>query len=143
MHIGVSGQVIGHGTIESVNTSTDPTMPGWTLNVVDDGTIDASKGLLKIDGNINGDGTVQISNEATLELGGSFGSVDMNGTIDFLATDQHTLVLDDPQDFHGALTGVGVGDQIIIPISALANGDSVIAVPIVQMGGTQERCTDL
>jgi T5SS/PEP-CTERM-associated repeat protein len=137
LYIGTGGRVIGHGTIESVNTSTDPTMPAWSLNVVDDGTIDASKGLLKIDGNINGDGTVQISNEATLELGGSFGSVGANGTIDFLTSDQHTLVLDDPTDFNGSLNGVGLGDQIIIPISALSAGDSIIAAPIVQMGGTQ------
>lgn len=134
LYIDNGGMVIGHGTIASFNSSSNPALPTWSLNVVDNGTIEASKGLLTIDANMTANGTVQVDNDATLELGGSFAQ---GGTVSFASTDQHTLVLDDPTEFNGAVTGVGVGDQIIIPNSALTNGASVIAAPIAQMDGTQ------
>jgi Hint domain/Subtilase family len=92
-----------------------------TLNNL--GTIEAVGGLLDVHGNVTGDGTAQIGDNATLEIGGTFAEA---GTVDFQEMNGGTLVLDDATDFSGALEGLsdGTGSSVA---GASTWGDVVIA----------------
>ncbi len=81
-------------------------------------------GTLDVTGTFNGSAT--IGNGSTLELGGAFLA---GGTVSFVGSGPATLILDDPEDFQGAITGVQQGDTIdfsdIKPASVLYNGTSL------------------
>jgi hypothetical protein len=130
--------LIGHGLIDSnaigetLVGNTAP-VPAYSLTVANNGTITADQGTLVVDGNVTCGGQFQIDESSTLELGGSFAK---GGTVNFAATDG-TLQIDDPPAFHGSITGLAVGDQIILGNTNLANGNAVLRATIGNLGSAQ------
>ena len=72
-------------------------------SVVDNGTVDASNGTLKISGALSGDGNLNIGNKSTLELGGAASGAtitfDPTGTYGTLQVDGTTLPTDTIREF--------------------------------------------
>ena len=139
LQVDVSGRIVGHGEIDSAVTGMIPVgtvamIPTYALAVQNMGTIEVKDGTLDVHGDVFGNGVFQVDENSTLELGGSF---DDGGTVAFSGTDQHTLVLDNALAFHGSITGVELGDQVIFRDTSLANGDGVIAATIGTLNGVQ------
>jgi hypothetical protein len=126
-----AGTIAGHGLISSqrtgtINVGSSTNIPTYSLTVVDNGTIEAQDGLLKILGNVitgstsspgSGVGTIKIDANSALELNGTFGE---GVNVDFGDNATATLILDNLEaggyNYHywGTLTGLVNGDQIII-----------------------------
>jgi hypothetical protein len=121
--------VMQGGTIDASNLSFGAGVEvigfGDISDLVNNGLIDASDGLLAVNGSVTGGGAFQIETGATLELGGvTAQNVTFNGT-------GATLTLDDPSGFTGRLLNLGVGDGLdlvntVVTSAAIANG-SVVA----------------
>jgi T5SS/PEP-CTERM-associated repeat protein len=115
----VTGSVANNGQIAAQNVSSSS---GGSMT-----------STLTLNGSVTGTGTLLVGGSGTLELNGAVGA---GQTVEFTGS-TGALILGDPQYFQGSIIGLQAGDQIIIPVSALTNSDSVIAAPIVQMGSTQ------
>jgi hypothetical protein len=100
------GVISGQGTLSGDLGGNQTTT---SADIVNDGTIKAKGGDLLLYGDISGNGTLSIGSGATLTLEGSVGS---GQTIDF--GPHATLVIADPQAFHGKLTGLDATDTIEI-----------------------------
>jgi hypothetical protein len=84
-------------------------------SVVDDGTLIAGSGDLRLMGGIIGAGAVVIGTGATLELGS-----EISQAITFAAAGADTLALDAPADAQGALVGLAAGDRLDFVGSAVS-----------------------
>jgi Ca2+-binding RTX toxin-like protein len=95
--------VINSGTLEATGSG------GLIVNsdVANSGLIWANGGNITIDGAVTGSGTALVSGTATLELG-SASSAD----ISFAPDAAGTLILKDPADFAGKISGFSSHDQI-------------------------------
>jgi hypothetical protein len=112
------GSFINHGLVVSDKSG------GLEIkhSVFNDGTLEAHAGRLEIDGNVTGHGIAKISG-GTLEFGG-----DSDAAVEFVAGTHGTLILDDPDDFTGTISGYATGDSIRIgnnaPTSVTSAGDA-------------------
>jgi hypothetical protein len=97
--VDAGGHVSGVGTIHAP--------------VTNDGTITAN--ALKIDGTVNGSGTLEIADNGKLELTGA-----VSQTVMFLG-DSGLLTLDNPASFTGAIAAAAPGDQINLPGISLSS----------------------
>jgi hypothetical protein len=95
--------VINSGTLEATGGG------GLTVHsdLANDGLLWANGGDLRLDGDVSGTGSVLISGNANLELGGAF-----NEQIQFDDSASGTLTLDHSIDFKGILSGFGGHDTI-------------------------------
>jgi VCBS repeat-containing protein len=75
-------------------------------NLVNHGMLNAVGGLFMVDGDVTGHGHANIMN-GTLEFGD-----DSDTSVQFVSDAHGTLILDDVDDFTGAVTGFGQGDTI-------------------------------
>jgi VCBS repeat-containing protein len=137
------GDFINHGAIDSdaaggleierglVNAS-DGTLSAFAGrlevdgNLVNHGTLNAFGGKLVIDGDVTGHGHANITG-GTLEFGD-----DSDTSVHFASSAHGTLVLDDVDDFSGAVTGFGKGDSIDL------TGISSSHVHVVTVNGVTE-----
>jgi hypothetical protein len=124
------------GTIASANLSiaggVEVTGYGAIGDLVNNGLIDAAGGLLTVNGNVTGSGSLQIETGATLELTGGTGQ---NVTFDGIDA---TLKLDPGSNFTGVLEGFGAGDTIDlggVTLSAASIGSSEL-IGTLAAGGT-------
>lgn len=107
------GMLTGHGSLQPL---------GGVLNL---GTIEADGGTLTIHGDFDGQsslGVVLINDYSTAEIRGAFyGTVQFTGSLPPTGRLDHetTLRLYQPQDFHGVVEGLRVGDTIAIPNDVL------------------------
>jgi serralysin len=102
--IKANGEVTGHGLV----TVGQETADGYSGTVVNDGTITAKDGILKLDASVSGTGTAHIADLATLEVTGSFsGDVVFDGGHAVLKLDQP-----DPSKFKGEIGSLEAGDTI-------------------------------
>ena len=143
------GVLAGSGSISSLGVSTVPvslygsattTNYSLTVNLSPGGILEAKGGPLLVEGNFVGTGTAQIDGQSTLEIAGS---VAAGVTVDFAdgltAPGTATLILDRPADFHGSISGISVGDSIILKNTNLNNLNAVVSVTIgIAADGTQE-----
>ena len=97
----------GSLTISSVGTLSGSGLVDGPLE--NDGQIIANGGTLDIDGDATGTGQLQVDTNSTLELEGA---VAQGETVNFSGIGPGTLILDDPEDFQGAITGLTTGDTI-------------------------------
>ena len=111
MATGVNALVIDTGT--NVITNSGTLEAAGSGGLIIHGTIDnegllwANDGDLSVSGDVNGGGSALISGHGLLELAGAFG-----GEIKFDATASGTLVLDNPSNFHGVLSGFDGNDTL-------------------------------
>jgi hypothetical protein len=121
LQIDAGGRLFGHGLVDAA-----------TIN--DNGLLEAQDGALIATGKVLGNGQAQIDANATLELGAQFGRssvtiankqvVKFNDPNPLQGTG--TLILDDLDLFNGKITGLAVGDKIILKNTNLANGTAVV-----------------
>ncbi|MCP3400927.1 DUF5801 repeats-in-toxin domain-containing protein [Bradyrhizobium sp. CCGB20] len=108
---GVNALVIDTGT--NVITNSGTLEAAGSGGLIIHGTIDnegllwANDGDLSVSGDVNGGGSALISGHGLLELAGAF-----SGEIKFDAAASGTLVLDNPSDFHGILSGFDGNDTL-------------------------------
>jgi hypothetical protein len=135
--IAPGGKLIGHGAIESdvlaglAQLGQSGTLT-YSLNILNSGTIEAQDGYLLIQGNLSGDGVVQVDANSTLEIGGA---VNAGTVITFAGDGPHTLILDDPEDFRGTISGLSVGDKIVLDNTSEANGNALVSATLGTPGG--------
>ncbi|MGE0577120.1 beta strand repeat-containing protein, partial [Reyranella sp.] len=105
---GMSVGLIGHGMMRT-----------GTLH--NDGIVQAQGGLMSVAGNVAGDGLFRVTDGATLEIDGSFGSgatVELTGSFS-------SLVLDQPGGFQGAIASIDTTDTIRLNKTGSALGNAV------------------
>jgi hypothetical protein len=134
--VNVNGTLIGFGTVTGSGGALD------TINLGPQGLIEASSSHnVNLHGNVAGSGTLELTNNTSMEIGGSVAST-VKVLFDIGQGAIGTLVLDDPQDFHATITGSGSGNLItssdIIDLKGLAYTGSGISVAI---GTTQTVIT--
>jgi hypothetical protein len=146
------GISLGPGGFSVGKLTNDGTLSGFgTVNgtVANDGNIEAYVGqpaiangppqifnrdTLDIIGNVTGNGGFQVDANATLEFGGSFAPGE---TITFVGPGPHTLILDHPEDFQGAIAGIGAGDKIVLRSTGAATSNEVVAATIGELNLVQ------
>ena len=104
LQIDSGGLLSGHGVIAGGNN--------FNVTISKGGKIEAKDGLLVISGNVNGSGTIQIDNGATVEIVGL--ELDKNLNVTFQSGGTGKLILDSPRAFQGRITGLTDGDQIVL-----------------------------
>ena len=124
LQVDANGRISGHGQITGTVTGEVPvsdstTAPTYSLNIDNDGAIEASNGTLVLDGNLSGDGQVLVGQDSTLEFGGT---VAEDVTAMFLpsgdgTSGDATIAIDDPQNFQGVISSENFepGDAIDLP----------------------------
>jgi T5SS/PEP-CTERM-associated repeat protein len=119
-----NGSIDGSGTI--------------TGDVADDGTITAAGGTLVINGDVTGNGFIEIGDGATVEIDGSVGS---GVTIDY-ESGAGSLVLGSPSDFDGTIGDAQYGDTITLN-GVDASEVSVVGDPLLDVDETDGADLDL
>lgn len=120
MQIDPNALLVGHGLVDAAYSKTPSSAAPTALSgivitpkfgtIVNNGTIEASQGLLVLNADETGDGNVLIDENSSLELGAQFGTQDdAGGIIDFQGFNNGTLILDDPMHFLGNITGLADG----------------------------------
>ena len=104
LQIDAGGVLSGHGVIQGGND--------FNVTISKGGRLEAKDGLLVISGAVNGSGTIQIDNGATVEIAGL--ELDRNLTVTFQSGGTGTLILDSPGFFSGTIAGLTDGDRIIL-----------------------------
>ena len=89
LQIDSGGVLSGHGVIAGGNN--------FNVTISKGGKIEAKDGLLVISGDVNGSGTIQIDNGATVEIVGL--ELDKNLNVTFQSGGTGTLILDSPGAF--------------------------------------------
>jgi T5SS/PEP-CTERM-associated repeat protein len=119
LRIAEGASLTGHGRITGAPTGTVPvsgstTAPTYSLNIDNEGTIEASNGTLILDGNVSGDGQFLVGANSTLEFGGTVAD---GVTAMFLPGGGQTIIIDDPADFKGVISSENLesGDAIDLP----------------------------
>ncbi len=111
--IGTTGLVQGFGTLVGA--------------VLDNGTIDAKGGVLKISNSVSGSGALRIENASTLQLAGA-----TSRGVTFASGAVGTLRLDAQTTFTGAIGGLALGDAITFSAetvsSAVVSGTTLTVV---------------
>jgi serralysin len=104
--ITANGELTGHGLVT-------------VGKVVNNGTIVAEDGVLKLDASVSGNGTAHIADLATLEITGSF-----SGDVVFDGETRAVLKLDepDPKHFTGKIASLEAGDTIHFDVADLPGG---------------------
>ena len=109
----VQAPVSGAGELSVASGGTMVLQGGTPATVLNSGTLYQTSGLLQI-GTLGlsggGSGTLVVQNGATIELQGSVASTQ---NVVFAGSDA-TLRLDSPATFHGTLSGLALGDQLIL-----------------------------
>jgi hypothetical protein len=101
--ITVDGTLIGFGTV---------TASSGLANIVDNGLIEASSShSLDLNANITGHGTLELTNNTIMEIGGSVAS-SLKALFAVGGGSVGELVLDDPKDFHAPISGFSGSDII-------------------------------
>ena len=101
--INSNGRVTGYGSLNTITGN--------------NGIIEASSGKLTVNQIESGTGSIYIDSASTLDV---FGQI-TNTTINFNKTSNGTLILRDPADFTGTVTGVQPGDIIDFPKATVAS----------------------
>jgi hypothetical protein len=114
LQIDSGGVVVGHGQIEGLSS--------FNTIVAAGGKLEASAGVLEVDGNVSGRGTIQIDANSKLEI---TSAVSAGATITFQAGASAGLELDDAEDFAGTLTGFGKTTTQFINLGDVASGATV------------------
>ncbi len=128
------GALVSAGTVE-VDSLGSVSGSGTIDGAVDNaGTITATGGTLKITGAVTGAGTISIDSNATLEIGSTFAA---GGTVDFGQSTDASLLLDDASGFSGTITGLSVGDSIVLNNASIGTTPYVISATIGQLNGIQ------
>jgi transcription elongation GreA/GreB family factor len=123
--ITVDGTLIGFGTVTATN---------GLANIVDNGLIEASSShSLDLNANITGKGTLELTNNTTMEIGGSVAS-SLKALFAVGGGSVGELILDDPKDFHAPISGFSGNDLIDLKHLAYSGStstvlDSTIPVP--------------
>ena len=132
--------VLGSDFVKNVKVG-NTNVPTYSMTVNDSGTIEANNGTLQIRGNVNelGNGSVEIDPNSQLELSGAF-----SGTVTFASSGTGSLILDNPGAFaakngNESITGLQVGNSIVLQNTTFKNADGVVAVTI----GTENGSTTL
>jgi hypothetical protein len=124
--ITVDGTLIGFGTVTASN--------GALANIIDNGLIEASSShSLDLNANITGKGTLELTNNTTMEIGGSVAS-SLKALFAVGGGSVGELILDDPKDFHAPISGFSGNDLIDLKHLAYSGStstvlDSTIPVP--------------
>jgi hypothetical protein len=104
--VDVEGTLIGFGTVTGSGGALD------SIFVGPNGLIEASSShSIDLNGNISGTGTLELTNNTTMEIGGSVAST-LSVFFDIGNGSVGELILDDPKDFHAPITGFGGNDII-------------------------------
>jgi hypothetical protein len=106
-----AGSFTNHGIVQS-NGAGGLEVKG---NLYSDGVLEASAGLLKVDGDVIGGGHALIDG-GNMEFGASSDAI-----VQFSGNSSGTLVLDDVSHFTGSVTGFAYGDAIDLAGIAPAN----------------------
>jgi T5SS/PEP-CTERM-associated repeat protein len=104
--VAAGGVISGLGTLSGDLGGNQTTR---SADIVNDGTIKAKDGDLLLYGDITGSGTLSIASGATMTLEGSVAS---GQTVHF--SPHATLVIADPQAFHGQIAGFDASDTLEI-----------------------------
>ena len=100
------------------------------------GRLEAKDGLLVISGAVNGSGTIQIDNGATVEIAGL--ELDRNLTVTFQSGGTGTLILDSPGFFSGTIAALTDGDRIILARTGSATAPSPNEVVAAMIGSSSD-----
>jgi VCBS repeat-containing protein len=101
----------GHGTFTNDGLIVSASLFGGleiTGDITNNGTLEAQRGFLKVDGDVSGTGHSVIAG-GILEFGGA-----SNSHVLFSGNTADLLILNDPWHFTGAVTGFSFGDSIDI-----------------------------
>jgi hypothetical protein len=134
LQIDSGGLLSGHGVIAGGNN--------FNVTISKGGKIEAKVGLLVISGDVNGGGTIQIDNGATVEIVGL--ELDKNLNVTFQSGGTGTLILDSPGAFTGTIAGLTNGDRIVLANTGSATTptpNEVVAATIGSSSGLGRRCT--
>ncbi len=122
------GAAAGAITIDSGRTITSSTTASFSGNLVDNGILAITGGLLTQTGDISGSGTIQIGADATWLLDGTIAATDtisMLGTnavlsIGSVVTHSGTSTVSTPDTVGATIIGFQVGDSLVLaqPVSA-------------------------
>jgi len=122
------GAAAGAITIDSSRTITSSTTAGFSGNLVDNGILAITGGVLTQTGDVSGSGTVQIGADATWVLDGDIAAtntISMLGTNAALSigsdvSNSGTSTTSTPDAVGATITGFRIGDSIVLaqPISA-------------------------
>jgi len=104
--VDVEGTLIGFGTVTGSGGALD------NITVGSSGLIEASSShTVNLHGNITGTGTLELTNNTSMEIGGSVAST-VKVLFDIGSGSVGELILDDPNDFHATINGFNGSDII-------------------------------
>jgi hypothetical protein len=128
LQIDSGGLLSGHGVIAGGNN--------FNVTISKGGKIEAKNGLLVISGNVNGSGTIQIDNGATVEIVGL--ELDKNLNLTFQSGGTGTLILDSPGAFTGTIAGLTNGDRIVLANTGSATTPTPNEVVAATIGSSSD-----